>query len=1200
MCSFRGSLRALFLAILCTVALNLTVFANARRHYDLPAGDAAQTLKLFSEQSGEQIVYPVEQVRGQQTNAVRGELTTREALDAMLAKTGLMAVQDEKTGALAVKRVADVTSSKPSGRAQDDFKPGTSNGGEQKGNNEGEVLTLSPFIVSGVKDSGYQATSSLGGTRINTRLQEIPASISVVTKDMMNDLGASNSALLLTYTLGTEVSGPSGSFSGASVNPGELAQDGVNRGLQPQIRIRGLANADSTRDFFQTSIPWDGFNTERIEVNRGPNAMLYGTGSPAGIVNQTTNKAEFNKNSTDIILDYGSFGSTRAVVNSNVVLIKDQLAIRADLKKSDQQFMQEEAYIADKRGFVAGTFKPFELTTIRANYEQGRQSSVKPQWRPPFELGIESWFALGKPSYNPITGVTTLTGPVTARVSAVNADGSTNGKLIQGGFSGAFSSDNPTLIFNSAGTLYGLNATSGLTAFTNRGPGDISMKGLPGSRQYQIEQHAGMVGGGAWNEQQISNPKIFDFYRHLLEGSNKPEGAKWAVAAVTLEQLLPDHSGGIEIALNKERLHTSFNNPFNWQTYGIGVDINSRLLDGSVNPNYGRPVIASDSWSTETKSSRQENRVTGFYSWSLKNEGPQWLRKLVGAHTVTANYSDATWRSLTHGGRALAAGPDYAFINPNIATHLWSGDTSNLTITNGAARGVQALAYLGNSLANASNAVGASISPVSANVLIPGVPAVPVLFYNPNTSAWQTTGVTINQGSEFDKSIVNLGWTGGEVKTKATSKTVILHSVMLNEMLVPTVGYRDNELKSYNAKGDYLNASKTGELKSPLPQSPSSVQSDQAFNYGAVLRLSAAQQAKIPYGLAPSVFYNKSDNFSPSGQRLDIFGNPIDTAKGKTKEYGFMLSALDGKLALRLTHFNTSLTGVSMDRRDAIHALVRDGLAAAITPSTAVTGNASQDAARAAFASWFANSPVAANLKRTFGPTLVGNQDGIVLQTKDSVSTGNELELTYNPTSNWRVALNASKSQVVNKNIASDAVLLLSQIKPMLDSQAGQIWINQSTQRTLQTGTNAWVQSVKSDQYGEGQSVNPELRQYRFNAMTNYTFTDGALKNFAVGGAIRWASKVLIGTGYKTDALLGDVPNYGALYYGPSEATYDSWVSYTRPNIFRKIDWMVQLNVRNIGVGKKLIPTVAQPDGSIAQWRIAEPMTVTLSSKFSF
>jgi hypothetical protein len=44
----------------------------------------------------------------------------------------------------------------------------------------------------------------------------------------------------------------------------------------------------------------------------------------------------------------------------------------------------------------------------------------------------------------------------------------------------------------------------------------------------------------------------------------------------------------------------------------------------------------------------------------------------------------------------------------------------------------------------------------------------------------------------------------------------------------------------------------------------------------------------------------------------------------------------------------------------------------------------------------------------------------------------------------------------------------------------------------------------------------------------------------------------------------------------------------------------VQLNVRNLGVNRKLIPVAAQPDGSIAAYRIAEPMTWTLTNRFEF
>src|SRR3954470_7253232 len=76
----------------------------AERNFSLPAGDAALTLKQFAAQSGEQIVYLVDNVRGEKTNAVSGKLTARAALDRMASGTALVASQDQTTGALVVGR----------------------------------------------------------------------------------------------------------------------------------------------------------------------------------------------------------------------------------------------------------------------------------------------------------------------------------------------------------------------------------------------------------------------------------------------------------------------------------------------------------------------------------------------------------------------------------------------------------------------------------------------------------------------------------------------------------------------------------------------------------------------------------------------------------------------------------------------------------------------------------------------------------------------------------------------------------------------------------------------------------------------------------------------------------------------------------------------------------------------------------------
>jgi TonB-dependent receptor len=98
-----------FLLLLALTALATSARAaaeGARRLYAVAGGDAATTLPQFVEQSGEQVVYLVPKVRGVKTNPVRGEFTAREVLDRMLANTALVAVQDEKSGALMIHRPA--------------------------------------------------------------------------------------------------------------------------------------------------------------------------------------------------------------------------------------------------------------------------------------------------------------------------------------------------------------------------------------------------------------------------------------------------------------------------------------------------------------------------------------------------------------------------------------------------------------------------------------------------------------------------------------------------------------------------------------------------------------------------------------------------------------------------------------------------------------------------------------------------------------------------------------------------------------------------------------------------------------------------------------------------------------------------------------------------------------------------------------
>jgi hypothetical protein len=121
---------------------------------------------------------------------------------------------------------------------------------------EKDVVQLSPFIVSSERDSGYQATSTLAGTRLNTPIRDLGAAISIYTKDFLNDIGATNANELLIYATGMEAAGAGGNFSGAadSVSSVEVVGNASRVDPQQSSRARGLAAPNFTRGYFGTNI----------------------------------------------------------------------------------------------------------------------------------------------------------------------------------------------------------------------------------------------------------------------------------------------------------------------------------------------------------------------------------------------------------------------------------------------------------------------------------------------------------------------------------------------------------------------------------------------------------------------------------------------------------------------------------------------------------------------------------------------------------------------------------------------------------------------------------------------------------------------------------------------------------------------------------------------------------------------------------
>ena len=129
------------------------------------------------------------------------------------------------------------------------------------------------IVVTGQRlEYGVNATST--ATRTNADLKDIPQSLSVISERQIEDQSLRSIADVLTYVPG--------------------ATPGTGEGNRDQITLRGN---NSTADFFIDGVRDDVqyfrdlYNADRIEVLRGPNAMIFGRGGGGGIVNRVTKRS---------------------------------------------------------------------------------------------------------------------------------------------------------------------------------------------------------------------------------------------------------------------------------------------------------------------------------------------------------------------------------------------------------------------------------------------------------------------------------------------------------------------------------------------------------------------------------------------------------------------------------------------------------------------------------------------------------------------------------------------------------------------------------------------------------------------------------------------------------------------------------------------------------------------------------------------
>ena len=230
-----------------------------------------------------------------------------------------------------------------------------------------EVVTLSPFVISTDKDTGYIAADTVSAGRLSTNLLMTPGGIDVLTRDLLNDLGVFNideASAWLTSSRPLEL----GAIESNGMNPGSLSlsESGSN------VQLRGFAAQPSTRNYFQSASTPQEYNVDRLESVRGPNAILYGEGGPGGQVNYITKRAK-NRNFATVRLRTDSHWSKGAALDINRKLT-DQVFFRYNFNVLDENYHISRNKFRNIGNSVNFVVLPFERTTVSVDVDLTRTS----------------------------------------------------------------------------------------------------------------------------------------------------------------------------------------------------------------------------------------------------------------------------------------------------------------------------------------------------------------------------------------------------------------------------------------------------------------------------------------------------------------------------------------------------------------------------------------------------------------------------------------------------------------------------------------------------------------------------------------------------------------------------------------------------------------------------------------------------------
>jgi iron complex outermembrane receptor protein len=279
--SLRVAIHAAVFALPLLAAVAPHTFAADASHqsahrYSIPAGPLSAVLSRFASDSGILLSTPARVTQGKQSPGLQGDYDVGGGLQKILQGSGLNAVQDAQGTWSLVPAGSDQSASTELGPLYIESSLGNALGSVE----------------------GYNASHSSVATKTSKALAKTTQSVSVVTRQQMDEQGSRTVAEAVRYTPGVV-----SNLYGSTHRYDYLALRGINDGSVDNVIIDGLKSMGDPGSYTTLSI--DPYFLERIDILKGPSSVLYGRSNPGGLASLTTKRPEYER-SGQLDVSYGS------------------------------------------------------------------------------------------------------------------------------------------------------------------------------------------------------------------------------------------------------------------------------------------------------------------------------------------------------------------------------------------------------------------------------------------------------------------------------------------------------------------------------------------------------------------------------------------------------------------------------------------------------------------------------------------------------------------------------------------------------------------------------------------------------------------------------------------------------------------------------------------------------------------------------